>query len=383
MWTSGGNKITVDNVDVKDSYREGGFSLGQCNEFTVKNSKIVASDPSGYGIRLSASMPSTATIENCDITSFIPVMVREASKDQTLTFNGTNTMTASNTDNIWCAIGTSAYTTNGTMPTPATGKVTVVLNDTGLNEAGVYGNYKPVAMIGETVYGSFYEAVKVAQTGDTITLLEDAELYFTDEPMYNNIYASVIDLNEKTLTIKDYDIRFDNVTIQNGTIVVAPGEYTGTATFLMYDKNITFDDVDITATGVAGNYLIGLEGKSNLNLIDSQIIIDNPNPVKLTAVACNGTGTIVIKNSKVRFNNITGHSFLGGKYQIINSIIETNQVKTGFYIRANQSLSIDGTSTVTMTNRLASDYSYDINLYGNATYTVAEGATVNATVGRN
>ena len=124
-------------------------------------------------------MPSTAIIESCEISSFIPVVVREASEDQTLTFNGTNTMTASNTDNIWCAMGTNAYTTNGTMPTPSTGKVTVVLNDAGLDEAGVYGNYKPVAKIGKTVYGSLEEAVKASTTTDEIVLTDDAELVYT------------------------------------------------------------------------------------------------------------------------------------------------------------------------------------------------------------
>ena len=48
-------------------------------------------------------------------------------------------MTPANTDGLWCAIGTSEYETNGTMPTAATAPVTVVLNDTDLEAAGVYG----------------------------------------------------------------------------------------------------------------------------------------------------------------------------------------------------------------------------------------------------
>ena len=384
MWTTGGNKITIDNVDVKDSYREGGFSLGQCNEFTVKNSKIVASDPSGYGIRLSASMPSTATIENCDITSFIPVMVREASKDQTLTFNGTNTMTASNTDNIWCAIGTSAYTTNGTMPTPATGRVTVVLNDAGLTEAGVYGNFKPVAKIGEKAYATVYEAIMTAEDDDTVTLIEDAELTFIASPQYNPIKAEVIDLNGKTLTIKNTDIRYQNTTIKNGNIVVDPSVSSSTAIFYMHNEyTLTLKEVEVVATGVSGTYLIGLEGKSNLNLIDSEIIIDNPSLVNLVAaIACNGSGMTTVKNSNVYVKNINGRAFLNTSCSVVNSTVTADYVKAGFYIPNGKKLSIDATSTVTITN-LVDGKVNGIDLYGNAEYNVADGATVNATVGRN
>ena len=381
MWTTGGNRITIDNVDVKDSYREGAFSLGQCNEFTVKNSKIVASNPSGYGIRLSASMPSTATIENCDITSFIPVMVREASKDQTLTFNGTNTMRASNTDNIWCAIGTSAYTTNGTMPTPAIGKVTVVLNDPGLTEAGVYGNFKPVAKIGEKAYATVYEAVMTAEDDDTVTLIEDAELTFIASPQYNPIKAKVIDLNGKTLTIKNTDIRYQNTTIQNGNIVVDPSVSSSTAIFYMHNKyTLTLKEVEVVATGVSGTYLIGLEGESNLNLIDSEIIIDNPSLVNLiAAVCCNSTGLITIQNSEVFVKNINGRAIHQANCSVINSTVTAEYVKAGFYIPANKSLSIDGTSTVTVTN-LLDGYTDGIYLAAGATYDPKPGATINSTV---
>ena len=50
-------------------------------------------------------------------------------------------MTATNTDGIWCAIGTSEYEENGKLPTAPAGNVMVTLNDTGLSEEGIYGNY--------------------------------------------------------------------------------------------------------------------------------------------------------------------------------------------------------------------------------------------------
>ena len=57
-----------------------------------------------------------------------------------MTFNGSNTMTATNTDGIWCAIGTSEYETNGVLPTDATKLVTVTLNDAELSVAGICNN---------------------------------------------------------------------------------------------------------------------------------------------------------------------------------------------------------------------------------------------------
>ena len=254
-------------------------------------------------------------------------------------------------------------------------------------ESNGYWSIIPIvyaAKIGETNYDTLYEAVKAAKAGDTITLTDDADLEFTDNPMYNNIYASVIDLNDKTLTIKDGDLRFANTTIKNGNIIVEPKNYPGTAVFVMYGENtLTIENTAITATGIYGTYLIGLEDATNLVLKESTITINNDSLLNLTsAVASNGSGTITIEDSDVTVKNINGRAFLGGNYTVKNSNITADYVKAGFYIRAGQSLSIDGSSTVTITN-LVDGKVNGIDLYGNALYEVAEGATVNATVGRN
>ena len=202
--------------------------------------------------------------------------------------------------------------------------------------------------------------------------------------MYNNIYASVIEHNNKTLTIKDGDLRFATTTIKNGNIVVEPKNYPGTAVLLMYGENsLTIENTKITATGISGTYLIGLEGESNLNLINSEILINNSSLVNLTAaIACNGTGSTTIENSNIDVKNINGRACLGGNYSLVNSVFTADYVKAGFFIRANQKLSIGATSTVTITN-LVDGKINGIDLYGNAEYNVADGATVNATVGRN
>lgn len=185
------------------------------------------------------------------------------------------------------------------------------------------------------------------------------------------------------MTIKEGDIRFDETTIKNGNIVVAPGAYNGTAVFLMYDKDLTLNDVHIEATGVTGTYLIGLEGTSNLNMVDSEINMNNESLVNLIAVVCsNGSGHATVENSKVYVKNINGRAFLNSNCKVNNSDIDATYVKAGFYIPSGKSLSIEGNSTVDISN-LVDGKVNGIDLYGTATYTVAETAKVNSTVGRN
>lgn len=133
--TSGWN-LTVRNCEVTNAGR--GISLGSCQGVLIENVKIQASDEK-YGIRADGAYASTTTVKNCEIIAFCPVVVRNASEAYKLVFDGTNTMTAANTDGLWCVIGADEYETNGVMPGDATGAVTVTLNDAGLDASGVYG----------------------------------------------------------------------------------------------------------------------------------------------------------------------------------------------------------------------------------------------------
>ena len=133
--TSGWN-LTVKKCEITNSGR--GMSLGTVQGARIENVKIDASAEK-YGIRMDAGYNNNAVITDCNVKAFIPVVVRKASVNSNVTFNGANTMTALNTDGIWCAIGTSEYEANGVMPTAATASVTVTLNDAGLNASGIYG----------------------------------------------------------------------------------------------------------------------------------------------------------------------------------------------------------------------------------------------------
>ena len=94
--------VTVTGCEVTDC--KNGISLGSSTGVTISDNDM---ELSGYGVR--ADGGAEVTVTDCQIDAFIPVVVRNASANAALTFNGTNTMTESNTDGIWCAIGISEY----------------------------------------------------------------------------------------------------------------------------------------------------------------------------------------------------------------------------------------------------------------------------------
>ena len=245
----------------------------------------------------------------------------------------------------------------------------------------------PVAKIGEQGYASLEAAFATAAEGATITLLDNASPALTSQRAITK--AAVIDLGGKTLTLTEDDLYFGTTTFKNGTIVVDPSVNASTAVFWMFEnQTLTFDNVDIVATGVTGTYLIGINGGTGtaVNLLNgSSITIANETKAGLTAVICdNGTGNnVTIENSKIDVKNIEGRFYLGGKNGAVvveNTNVDLNGVKEGFYLRAGQSLAVTGTTTVDITLN-STEGRYGINLTDlTATYTKAETATVNSTL---
>ena len=136
LQNTSGWDLTIKDVTVTESGR--GVALGTVQGVTLTNVKV--DNAKKYGIRLDAGYNNNAIITDCEVSAFIPVVVRKVSVDSNMTFNGTNKMVQTNTDNIWCAIGASEYETNGTMPTAATATVTVNGTDTALLATGIYNN---------------------------------------------------------------------------------------------------------------------------------------------------------------------------------------------------------------------------------------------------
>ena len=270
------------------------------------------------------------------------------------------------------------------------GSLTVVNNnlDASIVDGKIVLAVKPVAKIGDVEYATLEEAFGAATEGATITLLADATPALTSQSAITK--AAVIDLGGNTLTLTEDDLYFGTTTFKNGTIVVDPSVSASTAVFWMFaNQTLTFDNVDIIATGLTGTYLIGINNGtgSSVNLLNgSSITIDNSEKAELsTVIADNGNGnSVIIKDSKIDVKNVDARLYLGGQngsVTIENSDIVLNGVKEGFYLRAGQTLAINGTSKVDITLNADTKPRYGINMTdATATYTKAETATVNATV---
>ncbi len=282
--TAGWN-LTIDNVDVDDA-AEGAFALGTVQGVTVKNCDI---NSSRYGIRLDAQYNNNAVIADNKINAFIPVVVRKASVDGNITFEGNNEFAQTNTDGYWCVIGTDEYKTNGALPTAVTAKIEVTLNDSGLDLDGIYGNFG-VASIGKANYLTFAEALEAVQGGETIVLTgavgaekkengKFVEIEFTKDIEFTITgnapeYAlPVVTFQNAEVTIKDAKILIpeldarENATINvdNSTVYSSAGGDPIVKSYFNGAINITNNSKVYTHQATTMGY-INVDGTSLLNV---------------------------------------------------------------------------------------------------------------------
>lgn len=129
----------AENLTVKDCTVTGkrGMSVGASSNVQIINTTINATS---YGIRSEGrDTDSSLTITDCKITAYIPVVVRKVSNAYTLTFNGSNTMTETNSEGLWCAVATNEYgDVDKAGLTPVTATVTVTMNDASLDANGLF-----------------------------------------------------------------------------------------------------------------------------------------------------------------------------------------------------------------------------------------------------
>ncbi len=242
-----------------------------------------------------------------------------------------------------------------------------------------------VAQIGEVPYTSVEEAFAAALEGETITLLTDVTPVLKSQRAITK--AAVIDLGGCTMTLTEDDLYFGTTTFKNGKIVVDPSVKPSTAVFWMFaNQTLTFDDVDLIASGVTGTYLIGLNGdNADLNIVNgSSIVIENDTALDLDVICVNAsTGNdILVDNSEVKVTNLDGRVFFRGNYTVKgNSDIDLVGItKAGIRIEAGQKLSVEDTATIDISGEPRDG---GIHLTDTtAVYTKADTATVNATINR-
>ena len=324
--TSGWN-LTIENVTVTGS--KSGFALGTVQGVTVKGATV---DVAGYGIRLDAQYNNNAVIESNKIEAFIPVVVRKAQVESNITVQGTNEMTATNTDGLWMAVGTSEYEENGKMPTAATAQVKVALTDTGLDAAGIYGSYYDALTIhvgatqtGRMVTRDVYVATMDKAVAEAKAISAGAVIYkvYGEVELTTGGSHGILDLG-KNVVIEGADATakltivgggvpdIKGVTFKN-IILADEGTYLPTANEFMYQNYIdcTFENV----TFVDG---IRLSGTSSIK--DSKVDANTTNEyaIWLDEGEFTMTGTTVVggadayglvKSDAVSKITISGNTF--------------------------------------------------------------------------
>ena len=361
VWTYGAKEVAFNEC----TFNSAGKSVliysdqpGQVNDVNVVNCQLNASNK----VAGKAAFEMDSSIQS----------------DITLTIDAATTATGFDNGNV---SGNSLWNNKKGNDDDANNDITVVV----AGETVLEPVYE--AQIEDKKFRNLKDAFAAATEEQTITLLGDATPDLTSQRAITK--APVIDLNDNTLTLAEDDLYFGTTTFKNGSIVVDPSVNASTAVFWMFaNQTLTFDNVKLTATGVTGTYLIGINGGtgSNVNLLNgTNIIINNESQAGLSAVICdNGTGNnVIIEDSYINVNNIEGRFYLGGtsgNITVDNTDIDLNGVKEGFYLRVNQTLSIGEDTTIDVVLN-ETEGRYGINFTDvNYTYTVAETATVNATV---
>ena len=318
--TSGWN-LTIENVTVTDS--KGGLALGTVQGVTVKGCNITART---YGIRMDAQYNNNAVIESNTINAFIPVVVRKAEVVSTVTFTGTNTMTATNTDGYWMAIGTSEYEENGKMPSDPTGKITVTLADSGLDREGIYspvialdgsGTQADPYQIGSVEELIFFrDSVNAGETkynapGVYVVLTADIDLAGIDWSVNigddcNATFDGIFD--GKNHTIKNLT---STETAQKGDGYICTGLF-GAIYGSAQIKNLIIENVNINVGNYTGNNVgavVGFVYSANGAVIENVKVIGD---IQINAPGAYGVGAIV------------GYAYYGNSLTIKNCSVAGN-----------------------------------------------------------
>ena len=222
--------VTVADCNVTNS--KNGVSVRNSSNVAISNCEMLVE---GYGVRTDANSEGAgATITDCTIDAFIPVVVRKATQDYTLNFEGENNFTENNEDNKWCVIGTEEYgevKEDGTVITlenvgTPTGFVMVTLNDANLSYEGVYGGHTHEAKIGDTRYVFLQDALDAVKAGEQSTTIELIRDVTSD--------ATVSQEEGKNITIDGKEFNF------SGTIYIeGNARHTGLETLAIQNFNFT------------------------------------------------------------------------------------------------------------------------------------------------
>ena len=327
--------ITIDGVNFNAGR---GVSFGTSLNVVVKNSTFVAES---YGLRADASVATTLTLENVNISANLPVVARECTADYTINISGENTFDAP---------GYQIVFTEDDDATPfVTPTSNWVLN--GGNGLRVFPGDKLFAYNA----ASLQDLLDNAVNGDTIELVADiegdvtvnqkADVKIAIEGNGHN-YAGVITVDGKSktyttagVTIKNLNFEAEtisadacirlgdgtnatrytcNVTVDSCTFDV-PGAV-GVKSYTGGDKNLKITNCTATANAHSLVQAKGIDGilveKCTVN---SKNGLNFNNSTNVTVDQC----TVDVKGYAVRYGESSGGEGAAEKYYIKNSSLKS------------------------------------------------------------
>ena len=123
LWATGtSGTFVVDGVNVESV--SGGLSFDTSVNVTVKNTKVKATGDYAYGIRTKASGAYNLKVKDCTLDAAAPILIREATGAYTMTMEGTNTLTADNTNGYQIIVTKTDFAEDKTLEA-STGSITL------------------------------------------------------------------------------------------------------------------------------------------------------------------------------------------------------------------------------------------------------------------
>ena len=287
--------VTVDGLTITSG--KNAVSLGTSTNAVISNSSI---NVDGYGIRADGTGEYGMTLEGNNISANLPVVVRNATGNYTVTVNNGNTFNAGN-ENSYAITFTSGD--DGTFETP-TGEVQ--LTGSGADSLEIYGI---TAKINGVNYTTLQKAIDNAKDGDVITLMSDTSEDVTivqnaDVDIVldgnGNIYSGTIKIDgdaryyaTETLTIKNFKF----VTAENShDFIAANASYIGKNYNYAHNVTITKCSFDYVGTEVT-NAVVAMRIRQGHGIIVENVTANNIHSL------IQGYGIESVKFDTININN--------------------------------------------------------------------------------
>ena len=310
-FTSEGNRIMSG---------KNGISVGTSTGVKISDTII---NVDGYGIRADGTGAYDMTVEVCNITAELPVVIRNATGAYQLTMAGKSTLNATNED------GYQVIFTNGddgTYEMP-TGKFEV----TGANSFKVYPICEYPVAIGNVKYESLQAAIEAAKSGETIVILKDHEIVWNGNTFIDGTLAAMVVVANNTVTIdlNGFDLTVDADKMTQDLYAVFAADNKGHLTLMD-----SIGGGSVTATGktfaasntTAYSIMMAYEPGTSLTVKSGEYVMESAHD---SLIYSGGDDVVTVEGGKFILGNVGDGT--NGKPWIFNALgsNERNVTVTG------------------------------------------------------